>query len=87
MSSNTVTGMAAITDNGYNISDNNLVCIDLEQGFIGVNNSAPAYQIDVSGVINCTALRVSGELFNAAFNIDFSNFILNIVPQTVMFIV
>ena len=39
MSNNIFTGASASTnDSNYNILENNIVCIDLEQGFIGVHS-------------------------------------------------
>ena len=57
MSNKIVTSVSALTDDNIdNISDNDVVCIDIEQGFLGIHKSNPRYEIDVSGTINCNTL-------------------------------
>ena len=83
MSNNIVTTVSAlINESNYNVIDNNLVCFDLEQGFIGVHKSTPEYDIDVSGTIKCSALRINYELFNIADLVELPNFKNSIIPQT-----
>ena len=61
-----VTSVSALNvyNNITNIGDNNIVCIDMENGRIGVNKSSPAVEIDVSGEINCTSLKINGNSVN-----------------------
>ena len=83
MSNNIVTTTSALIDeNNYNIIDNNLVCFDMTQGFIGVHKSSPEYEIDISGTLKCSALRINYELFNIAELVELPNFIYSIIPQT-----
>ena len=83
MSNNIFTGASALTnDSNYNILENNIICIDLEQGFIGVHKSNPIHEIDVSGRINCDALRIGNNIFNTGDIIDFSGLQDSIIPQT-----
>ena len=59
MSNKIITCVSALTDDNIeNIYDNNAVCIDIEKGFIGVHTSEPNYEIDVSGIINCSNLII-----------------------------
>jgi len=81
MSNKIVTSVSALTDDNIdNISDNNVVCIDIEQGFIGVHKSNPTCEIDVSGAINCSILRIGGVPINPAGVVDFTNMETNLIP-------
>jgi hypothetical protein len=87
MSNKIVTSVSALTDDNIdNISDNNVVCIDIEQGFIGVHKSNPICEIDVSGTINCTGtidcsiLRIAGVPINPAGAVDFINLETDLIP-------
>jgi hypothetical protein len=83
MSNNIVSSASAlVNDSNYDINNNNIVSIDLTQGFIGVHKSSPDYELDVSGTISCNAMRISGELFNISDIIGLENFENTIIPET-----
>ena len=82
MSNKIVTSVAALTDDSIdNLSDNKIVCIDLQQGFIGVHKSNPEFQIDVSGTIKCSALNIGGNLISICGDTDFGRFTRSIIPN------
>ena len=64
-----VTSVSAL--NVYNnittISDNNIVCIDMEYGRIGVNTSSPRHEIDVSGTITSKNILPVLKIFSCFF--------------------
>jgi hypothetical protein len=67
MSNNIVTSVSALTDTSIdNNSDTGLVCIDIENGFIGVNNSTPNTHVDVNGVIKCYKLWIGTTPFTGS---------------------
>ena len=54
--------------------------IDIENGFIGVNNSTPNTHVDVNGVIKCYKLWIGTTPFIGS-NFDYENLVLDIVPR------
>ena len=83
MSNKIVTSVSALTDDTIdNISDNNIVCIDIEQGRIGVHKSNPTSEIDVSGTISCTTLKINGIPITPEGNVDFNNMVTDFSPVT-----
>ena len=81
MSNKIVTSVSALTDDTIdNISDNNIVCIDIEQGRIGVHKSNPTSEIDVNGTISCTTLKINGFPINPEGTVDFQNMETNLIP-------
>ena len=83
MSNKIVTSVSALTDDTIdNISDNNIVCIDIEQGRIGVHKSNPTSEIDVNGTISCTTLKINGFPINPEGTVDFQNMETNLIPLT-----
>jgi len=67
-----ITSVSAIVDNVISPTDSNVVCIDTRNSRIGVKNSIPLYEIDVSGTIN-----INGSLINGSNIIDSSGISTN----------
>ena len=59
MANKIVTSVSALVDSVIPPLTNNVVCIDTRNSRIGVKNSEPLYEIDVSGTINCNILTIS----------------------------
>ena len=59
MANKIVTSVSALVDSVIPPSTNNVVCIDTRNSRIGVKNSEPLYEIDVSGTIKCNILTIS----------------------------
>ena len=81
---NIVTSVSAFTTTSSteNISDNNIVCIDMENGRIGVNTSTPNYEIDVSGQIRCTTLFIGSTQVNPSGQLDLTVTGTDIIPNS-----
>jgi hypothetical protein len=81
MSNKIVTSVSALTDDGIETySDTGVVCIDTNQGFIGVHKSNPAFHIDVSGTIRCAELKIGSTTVNLSGQIDLIRTASNILP-------
>ena len=82
MSNKIVTSVSALTDDNIdNISDNDVVCIDIEQGFLGIHKSNPRYEIDVSGTINCNTLKINDIEFRLDAEVNFIDIASNMIPS------
>ena len=57
------TSVSALVDNIISPTDK-VVCIDTKNSRIGVNRTAPAYEIDVSGTINSSIFRTNSTTIN-----------------------
>ena len=55
---NSVNALTEILGDNY-INDTNIVCIDIEKGYIGVHTATPIYPVDVKGTIKCENLTVN----------------------------
>ena len=81
MSNSIATSVSLITDDNIdNISDTRVVCLDIEQGFIGVHKFDPQVHVDVSGTIRCTRLLVNEATISASGKVDFLNIDKNVIP-------
>ena len=83
MSNNIVTSVSALTDDDSitNISDTGIVCIDIEQGFMGIHKSNPSYHLDVSGIVQCNTIIIDGSDFtNTLDNYGTDKINSNIIP-------
>jgi len=83
MSNKIITSVSALTDDNIdNITENNIVCIDLEQGFIGVHTSNPVYEIDVSGTIKCSSLKIGDvDILTITSFINIESLPLDVIPN------
>ena len=81
MSNKIVTNVSALTDDNIDINDNNIVCIDIDKGFIGVHKSNPKFEIDVSGTINCSKIIINNTEIITADIIYFENLDKNLIPS------